>query len=168
MTTTLTSAITVSPLRQNDTATVQAIFEQLGERSRRLRFGGVKPKLTPRDLMKLAEVDGQRRHALVAYAGCAPVGLADLARDDDDPRSAEIGLAVVDLWQGLGVGTQLVRQLAIDARAAGIDRVHASIDFENRASRSLMRAETTIIRTRYEPGALDVTGLLEGRPRERP
>jgi GNAT superfamily N-acetyltransferase len=159
MTATKNPAITVARLRPGDTATVKAIFEQLGERSRRLRFGGVKPALTPRDLELLSRVDAHRR-ALVAYAGSAPVGIAHLARDDDDPASAEVGLAVADDRQGLGVGTALARELAVDARTAGITHAHAWIDVENLGSRSLMRMATTVLRTRYDCGALHVVGQL--------
>ena len=38
--------VTVRPLRDGDTATVAALFERLGEESRRRRFGGAKPRLT--------------------------------------------------------------------------------------------------------------------------
>jgi hypothetical protein len=101
MTVTLNRAIAIARLSNGDTATVQAIFEQLGERSRRLRFGGVKPALTPRDLELLSRVDAHR-HVLVAYAAGAPVGIAHLARHDNKPASAEVGLAIADDCQGHG------------------------------------------------------------------
>jgi GNAT superfamily N-acetyltransferase len=166
MTATQNPAITISRLRPGDSATVQALFDRLGERSRRLRFGGVKPALTPRDLELLSRVDADR-DALVAYAGGAPVGIAHLARDAGDPAWAEVGLAVADDHQGLGIGTALIRELAVDARTAGITHAHAWIDVENRGSRSLMRSATTVLRTGYDRGTLHVVGQLGGPHRGR-
>ncbi|HSP73221.1 MAG TPA: hypothetical protein VLN26_12675 [Gaiellaceae bacterium] len=38
--------ITIRGLRSGDTATVETVFDRLGERSRRLRFGRTKTMLT--------------------------------------------------------------------------------------------------------------------------
>ncbi len=47
----------VRPLRHGDTATVQAVFDRLGEDSRRARFNGSKPRLGEQELCALAVVD---------------------------------------------------------------------------------------------------------------
>src|SRR5215217_3301273 len=106
--------ITIRPLRSGDTSTVDRVFAQLSAQSRRLRFGGAKNVLGGCELESLARVDGSR-HVLVAYArGREPIGIARLARDDDDPETAEVAFAVADTWQGNGVGTVLLEQLAAD------------------------------------------------------
>ena len=46
---------------------------------------------------------------------------------------------MVDEWQGRRVGTVLMEQLTSDARAAGIERLHAYVVPENAVSRRLMR-----------------------------
>ena len=56
----------VRPLRRGDTDTVGAMFERLGERSRRARFNGLKPRLSGSDLELLAAADANH-HVLVAY-----------------------------------------------------------------------------------------------------
>jgi hypothetical protein len=71
--------ITIRPLRDGDTATVQAVFDRLGDRSRLLRFGGAKTVLTGHDLEQLARVDGNH-HVLVALFECEPIGIARLVR----------------------------------------------------------------------------------------
>jgi GNAT superfamily N-acetyltransferase len=149
--------VTIRPLRSGDTAPVLHVFERLGVRSRRLRFGGAKNCLTAPELALLATVDG-RRHVLVAYADGEPIGIARLARDGADPETAEVAFAVVDAWQGKGVGTALMEALAGDARAAGIRRLRASILAENRASLALMRHVTTIERTRYDGAEVEIVG----------
>ena len=56
--------LTVRPLPHGDVATVEAVFDRLGERSRRLRFNGAKPRLSAVELELLATVDATR-HVLV-------------------------------------------------------------------------------------------------------
>ena len=91
--------------------------------------------LTARDLELLARVDGDH-HVLVALIECEPIGIARLVRDG---AAAEVAVEVADEWQGRRVGTILMDRLAADARAAGIERLHAYVAPENTASRALMR-----------------------------
>src|SRR5689334_2326919 len=83
--------ITVRPLRNGDTATVQRVVERLGKR---------KKIVTARELESFARVDAHR-HVLIAYAYGEPIAIAQLVRDVADPRSAEVASAVADGWQRL-------------------------------------------------------------------
>ena len=130
--------ITVRPLRSGETGVVQAVFDRLGPRSRLLRFGGAKNVLLPRELEHLARVDGDH-HVLVAWFEGEPVGIARLVRDG---ATAEVAFAVVDDLQGNGVGAVLTDRLAADARAAGIETLHATVTGENVASVALLRRMT--------------------------
>jgi RimJ/RimL family protein N-acetyltransferase len=127
--------VTIRPLRNGETAIVQAVFDRLGDRSRHLRFGGAKNVLTAGELALLARVDGDH-HVLVALIDREPIGIARLVRDG---TAAEVAVEVADEWQGRRVGTILMDRLAADARAAGIERLHAFVAPENTASRALMR-----------------------------
>jgi GNAT superfamily N-acetyltransferase len=127
--------VTIRALRNGDAATVQAVFDGLGGRSRLRRFGGVKNVLSRSDLELLARVDATH-HVLVAWAENLPIGIARLVRDGD---GCEVAFEVVDAWQGRGVGTMLVERLAADARAAGIRRFRADVDPGNVASLALLR-----------------------------
>lgn len=127
--------VTIRALRNGETEVVQAVFDSLGDRSRHLRFGGAKNVLTASDLAQLARVDGDH-HVLVALVDGRPIGIARLVRDG---ATAEVAVEVADEWQGRRVGTILMTRLAEDARAAGIERLHAFVASENTASRSLMR-----------------------------
>lgn len=135
MRTELVAGVTIRPLRNGDTAAVQAVFDRLGPTSRRQRFGGAKNVLTADDLARLARVD-ENHHVLVALVDGDPIGIARLVRDGSD---AEVAVEVADEWQGRRVGTLLMAWLAADARAAGIERLHANVDYDNAASRALMR-----------------------------
>jgi Flp pilus assembly protein TadD len=52
------NGLTIRPLRNGDTATVTALFENLGSRSREKRFCGAKPRLSASELTALARVEG--------------------------------------------------------------------------------------------------------------
>ena len=146
--------ITVRPLRGGETEVVQAVFDRLGRRSRLLRFGGAKNVLMPRELELLARVDGDH-HVLVAWLAGEPVGIARLVRDGS---TAEVAFAVVDELQRNGVGTVLTERLAEDARAAGIETLHATLSAENVASLALLKRMTSDLKVEHAAGQLEVYG----------
>ena len=125
-----------APARRGEV--VQSVFDRLGPRSRLLRFGGAKTTLSAADLELLTRVDADH-HVLVALADNDPIGIARLVRNGAD---ADVAFAVVDEWQHRGVGTILADRLAADARAAGIERLHATMHADNRSSLALMRRVT--------------------------
>jgi ribosomal protein S18 acetylase RimI-like enzyme len=122
----------VRPLRRGDTATVQAVFDRLGETSRLRRFNGHKPRLGAQELRSLASVDAMH-HALVAYVDGdpEPVAIARLVRSGD---SAEVAFEVADAYHGRGIGSALTQELVSDACAAGIAEVTALVRSDNRAA----------------------------------
>jgi len=132
--------VIVRLLDDGDTDAIAALFERLGPESRRHRFHGAKPRLTPDELAALALVDGDH-HVLVAYVDGdeRPAAMARLVRNANERRDGEIAFEVADPYQGYGIGTQLVRLLLTDARAAGITRVDAFVQSSNRAALDLLR-----------------------------
>jgi len=129
--------ITIRPLRDRDTDTVADLFARLGSRSRARRFCGAKPRLADAELAALARVDAEH-HVLVAYVedDPRPAGIARLVRAGG---SAEIAFEVADEYQGRGIGSMLARELAADARAAGITELVATVCGDNAAVVSLLR-----------------------------
>ena len=130
--------LTIRPLRNGDTGTVASIFESLGSRSREKRFCGAKPRLSDHELATLARVDADH-HVLVGYVDGdpRPAGLARLARHG---AAAEVAFEVADAYQGRGVGSILARELAADARAAGIRELVATVCGDNAPVVSLLKA----------------------------
>lgn len=129
--------LTIRSLRDGDTATVATLFERLGARSRERRFCGAKPRLRAEELAALARVDAEH-HVLVAFVDGErePVAMARLVRDG---RQAEIAFEVADEHQGRGIGSVLARELAADARAAGIVELVATVCGDNPPMVSLLR-----------------------------
>ena len=124
--------ILVRPLRHGDTATVQAVFERLGEDSRRARFNGAKPRLGEQEVRRLATVDSTH-HVLVAYVDGDPLPVA-IARLVRGGSSAEIAFEVADVYQGRGIGSALTQELVTDACAAGVVEATALVRSDNRAA----------------------------------
>ena len=127
--------LTIRTLRNGDTDTVAALFARLGDRSRQKRFCGAKPRPSDGELQALSRVD-EDRHALVGYVDGDPEPAA-IARLVRDGARAEVAFAVADVYQGRGIGSTLGRELAADARAAGIRELVATVCGDNpRWSRS--------------------------------
>ena len=151
-------AIFVRPLRNGDTDTVAAVFERLGDRSRRARFNGAKPSLRATELEQLALVDSTR-HALVAQAvgDPKPVAIARLVRDG---HSAEIAFEVADEYQQRGIGSALMAELLADARAAGITEITALVASDNPAAVALLRRILGRLDIRFEGPELSIRAAL--------
>lgn len=150
--------LTVRPLRNGDVETVQTVFERLGERSRRARFNGAKPLLSPDELGRLSTVDATR-HALVGYVAGddRPAGIARLVRDG---ATAEIAFEVADEHQGRGIGSALAAELLADARAAGVREITALVASDNEAAMSLLRRTLGRMDVRFEGPELSVRAML--------
>jgi acetyltransferase len=151
----------VRPLRNGDVDTVLAVFERLGERSRRTRFNGPKPRLGPAELEQLAAVD-VNRHALVAYVpgDRRPVAIARLVRDG---KSAEIAFEVADEVQQRGIGSALTAELVADARAAGVEEVTALVSSDNPAALALLHRILSALEVRFEGPELSIRAALTSR-----
>ena len=134
------------------------MFERLGERSRRARFNGPKPRLSRAELEYLAAVDATR-HALVGYVvgDERPVAIARLVREG---RSAEVAFEVADEHQRLGIGSALTSELLADARAAGITEVTALVSSDNTAAVSLLRRLLERLEIRFEGPELAIRASL--------
>ncbi len=150
--------VTIRQLRHSDTATVEMLFDRLGARSRERRFCGAKPRLADKEIAALARVDADH-HVLVAFVDGdpRPVGMARLVREG---RSAEIAFEVADEHQGRGIGSVLARELAADARAAGITQLVATVCGDNAAVVSLLRRAAESLHVTWQGGEREfVLGL---------
>jgi ribosomal protein S18 acetylase RimI-like enzyme len=129
--------LTIRPLRDGDVDTVASLFDRLGAGSRQTRFCAAKPRLLAAELAALARVDADH-HVLVAHIGDdpQPAGIARLVRRG---AAAEVAFEVADAYQGRGIGSTLARELANDARAAGITELVATVCGDNPRVVSILR-----------------------------
>ena len=151
----------VRPLRRGDTATVQAVFDRLGQASRLARFNGHKPRLGEQELRWLATV-GPNHHVLVAYVDgdTEPVAIARLVRSG---ASAEVAFEVADAYQGRGIGSALTQELVSDACAAGVVEVTALVRSDNRRAIAVLSRVLGQLELRFEGAEILVRAPLPAR-----
>ena len=120
------STIHVRPVRPEDEPAVLAFYRELSEETRYLRFfsGTLDFAEAAR---RAVEVDYQRRFALVAEAGPERRAAADAMYLTTAPERAEVALAISDAYQGRGLGTILLGQLAEAAHHHGIRQFEARV-----------------------------------------
>lgn len=160
--------IDIRPIRADDKDLLAGGFERLSPESRYRRFFSPTASLTPSQLRYLTEVDHHTHEALLALeVGTGEgVGVARFVRSGDDPAMAEVAVAVVDGWQGRGVATILLHDLAARAREEGIERFSASVLAGNEAMMAVFRDLADVRVTGRGEGEVDLVMDLpeEGIP----
>jgi acetate---CoA ligase (ADP-forming) len=117
------------PPASGDLGDVLAFFAGLSAESLTLRFHGVR-RVEEGLVEPYLEPDWLRHGSLIGYLGGNVVALADYERFDD-ADTAEVAFVVADGEQRRGIGTRLLEQLAIRARAAGITEFVAVVSAGN-------------------------------------
>ena len=127
------SRVIVRPVRPEDKPLFVEGFERFGEDSRYRRFMGMKKRLSDQELAFFSEVDHHDHEALVGLdVECgAGVGVARYIRLGAGD-AAEAAVAIVDVWQGRGLGGLLLARLAARAHEEGIHRFRAWMLSESR------------------------------------
>jgi GNAT superfamily N-acetyltransferase len=130
----------IRPIAPDDKAALAAAVDQSSDEAVYRRFLNPHGRLTASELRYLTEVDHRDHEALLAIDPVAEtsVGVARYVRDDERPDTAEIAVAVLESWQGRGVGRALLRRLAERARDEGITRFTALMLSDNRPMRRLL------------------------------
>jgi len=128
------SRVDVRPIAATDKELIRQGFARLSPESRYRRFLSSMPALDDRALAYLTELDHHDHEALIALdvESREGVGVARFVRDSAEPASAEVAVTVVDDWQGRGLGTALLGELADRAREEGVRRFTALVLAENR------------------------------------
>ncbi len=129
-------------------------FSSLSERSRYLRFHGF-PALGPKLVAPFLDPDWEERGALAGWIEGRMVALANFARLRD-PRRAEVAFTVADDYQGRGVGTRLLEQLAALAAGAGIEQFVAEVMPDNRNMLVVFRDAGFDVTRELEGGSVEV------------
>jgi len=132
--------VRIRQVRSDDASSLGRAYANLGEQSRYRRFFTVMPELPEATLKAAVEVDHVDHEALVAVPLLSTeiVGECRFIRLPDQLDTAEVGVTVVDAWQGRGLGPGLLALLSEHALAAGIEYFIAEILAENRTVLALL------------------------------
>ncbi|MGA9674204.1 MAG: GNAT family N-acetyltransferase [Mycobacterium sp.] len=118
--------VSLRRLDDQDTDAVLALHEQLPDHDCYLRFFTMRPA----HLQQLAHqltAPNSRCCAIGAFDADKLIGVANYVVDHDDPRSAEVAIAVAHDDHQVGVGTALLKHLGEIAIAHGIARFTADV-----------------------------------------
>jgi len=136
----------VRPLRPENKRRLSDGMERMSPESRFMRFVTSKPGLSRSERAYLTEVDQENHIAWGALAGLpdadgpSEVGIAvgRSIRLGEEPKVGECAVAVVDEWQGCGLGTLLLGVLAEHAAKSGIELFRGYLRTYNQAMPGLL------------------------------
>jgi len=132
-------SIRIRPIEPDDRAELAAGFERLSPESRFRRFLSPIVRLSEHDLDHFTQVDHYDHEALVALDAETDEGVAVARYVRTGPDRAEPAVAVVDDWQGRGVGSALLDALADRAYECGIRCFEATVLATNSQALALLQ-----------------------------
>jgi RimJ/RimL family protein N-acetyltransferase len=148
--------VCVRAIRPDDKTTILDGLSQFSDASVYKRFHGTKQSFTEGELKFLTEIDYLHHVALVVALkenGQVIGGGRYISSGESlPPRAAELAFAVVDSFQGMGVGSIVLKHLILIARDAEVATFEADVLVVNRA----------MIRV-FEKSGLPITKTHEGR-----
>ena len=145
------AVLTVRPIEPDDVDRLGRMFGRLSPTTIYRRFFSPIHEASPRMLMRLTNVDHDRREALVALDGDEIVAVARYD-GQNGAVEAEIAVTVEDAWQHRGVGKRLARRLAAVALDHGFERFIATMLPDNREAIGLLRRLSTDASVRFIDG----------------
>jgi RimJ/RimL family protein N-acetyltransferase len=153
-----------------DRQLLRDMYAALSQASRYGRFLATLPWLPEPTLDYLLGTVDQINHVAVVLLAPAgqpgerAVGIGRIARNPDDPATADIGIAVANDWQGRGVGSALARAL-VTHRPVGVTRLVSLVAAGNAATFAIQARLGTVTRTPAGSGVYEVTiALADDRP----
>lgn len=162
------SSASIKILRQEDRAELRKFVDGLSEETLYYRFltSGISKDELLRELLPRSG-----SYSLVAVRDGVILGLASYIRSG--PETAEMGLIVLDGYQGSGLGTGLTERIARAANQDSVSMFEAIIDWNNTRMIQLVRnlgfptsekVESEVIRIRF-PTSIDPVSIAEFQDR---
>jgi RimJ/RimL family protein N-acetyltransferase len=131
--------IEIRALRPDDEDDMLAAIGRTGTQSLQRRFFVAKRGFSEKEIAFFMNIDFANHVALVVLAdeGRQKVIIGGGRYIVTEPGQAEIAFVVIDDYQGQGIGTLLMRHLAVIARRAGLKELIAEVLPENAAMRKV-------------------------------
>jgi RimJ/RimL family protein N-acetyltransferase len=165
------SVVHVRAIHADDTARLQSFHAHLSMDSIIFRFFRTVPRISDEQATQFTHVDYVNRMALVATRGEGEAEeILAVVRYDrtTEEREAEVAFVVQDAWQGHGIATALLHQLAAYAHAHGVDRLIALTMGSNVRMLDVLHNCGFPCHTRYDGGDILATLDITAPPRFSP
>ncbi|MBC7713703.1 MAG: GNAT family N-acetyltransferase [Rhizobacter sp.] len=125
----------IRPILPADKIQIQVGLKMLSPESIRQRFFTNKKEFSEKELQFLTEVDQIHHLAYVAVhhkdGQQLPAGVIRAIKKSDMETHAEIGIVIVDCYQGMGLGKKLLDEVAARAVAVGITHFYGDYHTSN-------------------------------------
>jgi GNAT superfamily N-acetyltransferase len=148
----------IRALRAEDKADMLGAIDRTSSQSLYRRFFGAKRAFSEKEVAFFLNIDFTNHVALVAVVeeeGRAVI-VAGGRYVAERPGVAEVAFAVIDDYQGQGIGAALLRHLAKIARGAGVKEFTAEVLPDNIPMLKMFEKSGLKVHTRREPGAVHV------------
>ncbi|MEI9924949.1 MAG: GNAT family N-acetyltransferase [Bradyrhizobium sp.] len=151
--------IEVRAIRPDDRAGMLAAAGQTSMQSLRRRFFAAKKGFSEQELAFFLNIDFENHVALVAQIDedGSPTIVGGGRYIVVRPGLAEIAFVVVDAYQGQGIGTILMRHLAVLARGGGLRELIAEVLPENTAMLKVFKKFGFRTASKREPQIIHLT-----------
>ena len=150
--------VSIRAARPDDRERIVKAFRGLDRGSVYRRFFFHTKELKEEELRRVTEFDGVSSAVLVATVGSGDreiiVGLGEYMRSG---AAADIAFAVEEDFQGRGIASRLLQQLADVARANGILQFEADVLAENAPMLAVLHNSGLRMRTSHEQGVIHAT-----------
>jgi acetyltransferase len=159
------SSLHLRPILMSDEERLLALFSRMSKQTIYLRFHHVLTHMSREEARRFCTVDYEDTFALVGTLGEGSeeriIAVGRYARQPGASR-AQIAFEVEDKYQGLGIGTHLLDQLAYIARDKGINTFEAEVLAENKDMMNVLINSGFTMQRRYE--GTTYVGLLDLAP----
>jgi RimJ/RimL family protein N-acetyltransferase len=151
--------VEIRALRPEDREAFLAAVEGIGAESLRRRFFGAKRSFAEPEIVYFVNVDFVAHVALVAVVkdGVRSTIVGGARYIIVQPGKAEIAFAIVDRYQGQGLGAALMRHLVTIARGAELREFVAEMLAENTSMLKVFAKSGLPLTTKRRPGTVEIT-----------
>jgi RimJ/RimL family protein N-acetyltransferase len=150
--------VEIRALRPDDRADLLAAVGRTGAESLFRRFFAAKRRFSEKEIAFFLSVDFVNHVALAALVeeGKRPVIVGGGRYIVVQPGKAEVAFAVVDQYQGQGIGATLMHHLATIARSSGLRELVAQVLPDNTAMLKVFEKSGFGLSTKRESGVVHV------------
>ncbi len=159
--------VRIRPVLPEDETRLVTLYGRLSPHVAYQRFFTVMKRLPPDWAHYFANVDYQRRMALVVERDLEwrpeLIGVARYEPSDEED-TAEVAIVVQDYWQDKGLGTILLKEILRAGEANGIRRFRAYVLADNHRMLAMLSRLTDVQQRKIEQGIVDILFTGRGTP----